>query len=94
MINMYKEHMRSVLHPEQCSHRAATIAVDMAHMVSRYLNTLSHFISKHELYHLELTFLYVIIDLMSSTVNTDHEIVLDQCKKYFSQLRRSEMNRE
>lgn len=84
-----------MLHPDECSHRSSQMAVDLAYICARYINTLSQFISKKELFHLEMNTLYVLIDLMVTTSNTDPEIVLEHCKTYFQRLRNSEfVNRD
>jgi hypothetical protein len=80
------------LHPDEASHRSASIAVDMAHSLARQLDTLSDFISKEEMLHLQMNLLFVMIDIMGATSNMDPDVVLDQCKLYFSRLKRSEFN--
>jgi hypothetical protein len=73
--------------PEECSQRAAKIAVDMCVMNVQYFNTLSMFLSDGELFHLQLHLLYGLIDTMGATVNVDPETVLDYARKYFTRLR-------
>jgi hypothetical protein len=77
-----------VIHPLEASHRSATISVDIAHMIARYLDSLSDFISKEEMFHIQLNTLYVLIDLMSATSNADPDHVLDQAKAYFKNINR------
>ncbi len=76
------------LHPQEASHRSATISVDMAHMLARYIDTLSQFLSSHELFHVQMNLMYVMIDLMGATTNHDPEYVVEQCKLYFASLKR------
>ena len=66
------------------------MALDLAYINARYIDTLSQFISKQELFHLEMSALYVLIDLLGATTNTEPEVVLDECKRYFQRLRNSE----
>jgi hypothetical protein len=77
-----------VIHPLEASHRSATISVDIAYMIARYLDSLSDFISKEEMFHVQLNTLYVLIDLMGATSNTDPQHVLDMAKKYFENISR------
>lgn len=76
------------LHPEECTHRSFTIAVDMAHMNARYLDTLSGFIPKLEMRQLQMNLLYTLIDIMGATSNLDPEVVLDECRLYFKRMER------
>lgn len=76
------------LHPQESSHRSSRIATDLAIQLAMNLDTLSQFISKEELFHLEIQMLYVMIDLMSATNGSDPEHVIEMCKGYFKQLRR------
>ena len=76
------------LRPEESSQRAAAIAVDMCTMNLQYLNTLSMFLSKGELFHLQMHLLYGLIDTMSATSNVDPEVVLKTANNYFQSLRR------
>lgn len=77
-----------VLHPEECSHRSFTIAVDMAHMNARYLDTLSGFLPKLEMRQLQMNLLYTLIDIMGATANLDPEVVLEECRLYFQRMGR------
>lgn len=74
--------------PEECSQRAAAIAVDMCVMNTQYLNTLSMFLSDGELFHLQMHLLYGLIDTMGVVNNVDPETVLDFARNYFTSLRR------
>lgn len=76
------------LHPQESSHRASRIATDMAVRLAMELNTLSEFLSKEEMFHLEMQMLYVLIDLMGTTSRSDPEMVVEQAKRYFQSLRR------
>lgn len=73
--------------PEECSQRAAGIAVDMCVMNTQYLNTLSMFLSDGEMFHLQMHLLYGLIDTMGVTSNADPETVLDYARRYFVKLR-------
>ena len=74
--------------PEECSQRAAGIAVDMCVMNTQYMNTLSLFLSEGELFHMQMHLLYGLIDTMGATSNVDPETVLDIARNYFKSLRR------
>lgn len=74
--------------PEESSQRAARIAVDMAVMNVQYLNTLSMFLSKGEVFHLQMHLLYALIDTLGATANVDPQTVLDIASKYFKSLER------
>lgn len=75
------------LKPEECSQRAAAIAVDMCVMNTQYLNTLSMFLPDGEMFHLQMHLLYGLIDTMGVTSNVDPETVLDFARNYFKGLR-------
>ena len=75
------------LRPEEGTHRSAQIAVDMCHMNLQYMNTLSQFIPKAEMFHVQMNLLYALIDTMGATADVDPGVVLDMAKKYFSSLR-------
>lgn len=75
------------LKPEECSQRAASIAVDMCVMNTQYMNTLSHFLPDGEMFHLQMHLLYGLIDIMGVTSNVDPETVLDFARNYFKGLR-------
>jgi hypothetical protein len=77
-----------MIHPLEASHRSVTISVDIAHMIARYLDSLSDFISKEEMFHIQLNTLYVLIDIMGATANADPDHVLDQAKAYFKNINR------
>ncbi len=79
-----------MLHPEEATHRSSQIAVDIAYLVARYIDTLGHFISKKELFHIQLQTLYVLIDLMCLTSTSEPDAVLDECRNYFRRLRNNE----
>jgi hypothetical protein len=83
-----------VIHPQESTHRASRIATDMAIQLSMQLDTLSEFISKKEMLHLQLQMLYVLIDIMSATSKTKHENVLDLAREYFKRLRQEVNNGE
>lgn len=74
------------LKPEECSQRAAGIAVDMCTMNVQYMNTLSQFLPMGELFHVQMHLLYGLIDTMSATANIDARTVLDIASKYFKSL--------
>lgn len=76
------------LHPQESTHRASRIATDLAVKLAIELDTLSQFISKEEMFHLEMQMLYVMIDLMGATNGSDPEHVIEMCKGYFSKLKR------
>jgi hypothetical protein len=80
------------LKPEECTHRAGQIAVDMCVMNTQYMITLSQFIPMGELFHLQMHLLYGLIDTMGATANVDPETVIDMAKKYFETLRRERVN--
>lgn len=84
------------LKPEECSQRAAQIAVDMCVMNTQYFITLSQFISRGEMFHLQMHLLYGLIDTMGATANVDPEMVIGFCERYFKSLRkeRKEMDDE
>lgn len=85
-------HTKSImLHPDEATHRSSQMAVDLAYMVARYINTLGQFISKKELFHLEIQTLYMLIDLMAATSNTETDVVLDECRNYFRRLRNKDV---
>ena len=69
--------------PEESSQRAARIAVDMAVMNTQYFITLDEFLSKGEMFHLQMHLLYTLIDTMSATSNVDARAVLDIAGNYF-----------
>ena len=75
------------LRPEECSQRAASIAVDMCVMNTQYMITLSRFLSDGEMFHLQMHLLYGLIDTMGVTSNVDPETVLDFARNYFKGLR-------
>lgn len=75
------------LKPEECSQRAARIAVDMCVMNTQYMLTMSEFLSDGELFHLQMHLLYGLIDTMGATVNVDPETVVDMAKGYFKSMR-------
>lgn len=76
------------LHPMESSHRASRIAVDLALKLAMDLDMLSEFISKNELYHIEMQMLYVLVDILGVTNGSEPEAVAEQCKNYFRGLRR------
>jgi hypothetical protein len=76
------------LHPQQASHRSSRIATDLSIQLAMSLDTLSQFISKEEMFHLEMQMLYVMIDLMGATHGSDPENVIEMCKGYFAKLKR------
>lgn len=81
------DNRRPRLRPEECTHRAARIAVDMCIMNVQYMNTLSNFIPMGELLHVQMHLLYGLIDTMTATANIDADTVLDIAGKYFKSLR-------
>lgn len=76
------------LRPEECSQRAAGIAVDMCIMNVQYMNTLSQFLPMGELFHVQMHLLYGLIDTMAATGNVDPRTILDLADKYFKSLRK------
>lgn len=74
--------------PEECSQRAARVAVDMCVMNVQYLNTLSQFMSDGEMFHLQMHLLYGLIDTMQVTAGMDPRTVLEFAEKYFKSLER------
>jgi len=76
------------LKPEECTQRAAQIAVDMCIMNTQYMNTLSQFLSMGELFHCQMHLLYGLIDTMGATANVDPGTILDMARKYFDALQR------
>lgn len=82
--------MGATLHPQESSSRASRIAVDFAVRLGMELDTLSEFLSKGEMFHLEMQILYVLIDIMGISNGSDPEMVLEQAKKYFKSLRREQ----
>lgn len=79
------------LKPEECSQRAARIAVDMCVMNTQYFLTLDQFLSTGEMAHLQMHLLYGLIDTMGATAGLDPEVVLDMAKRYFEKLRRERL---
>lgn len=75
------------LRPEEGTHRSAQIAVDICYMNLQYMNTLSQFIPKAEMFHVQMNLLYSLIDTMGATADVDPQVVLDMAKKYFTSLR-------
>jgi hypothetical protein len=80
------------LHPEEATHRSSQIACDLAYIVAKYVDTVSVFVSKKELLDIQMQTIFVLMDLLGATSNMDPDVVLDQCKLYFSRLKRSEFN--
>jgi hypothetical protein len=80
------------IHPIEASHRAMHISVDLAYMIAKNLDIISQFISKQEMFHIQLNTLYVLIDIMGATTNTDPQHVLDEAKQYFKSLEREKGN--
>lgn len=74
------------LTPEECTQRAARIAVDMCVMNTQYMLTLEQFISDGEMFHLQMHLLYGLIDTMGVTANVDPRTVLDLARTYFKNL--------
>ncbi len=74
--------------PEESSQRAARIAVDMAVMNTQYFITLDEFISKGEMFQLQMHLLYTLIDTMNATAGIDPRAVLDLAAKHFKSLER------
>lgn len=77
-----------ILHPQESTHRASRLAVDLALKLAMDLDMLSEFISKNELYHIEMQMLYVLVDILGVTNGSEPESVAEQCKSYFKALRR------
>jgi len=82
------------LEPAACSHRSAQIATDLALMLGLYLDTMSQFLSKHEMFHLQMNTLYVLIDIMGATSNAEPTQVLEHCKIYFDRLKQERRENE
>lgn len=80
--------MAEKLHPTESSQRASKIAVDMAVKLALDIDMLSMFMSKHEIFHLEMQMLYTMIDIMGATNGSNPESVVEQCRDYFRSLRR------
>jgi len=76
------------LKPEECSQRAASIAVDMCVMNTQYMITLSQFLSLGEIFHMQMHLLYGLVDTMGATADVAPETVLQMAGKYFEALRR------
>lgn len=76
------------LRPEEATQRAVQIAVDMCVMNVQYMNTLSMFLGRGELFHLQMNLLYGLIDTMGATADVDPQTVLDTARGYFEGLRR------
>lgn len=68
--------------------RASQVAVDMCVMNVQYMNTLSHFFSKGELFHCQMQLLYGLIDVMGATMNVEPQAVLEIARGYFDRLQR------
>jgi hypothetical protein len=81
-----------MIDPLHASHRSGELAKDLAYIVARYIDTLSQFISKGELFHLQMNTLYMMIDLMGATSNSDPQAVCDEAKAYFKSLEREKGN--
>ena len=79
---------RILLHPQEASHRSSRIATDLALTLAIQIDSYSQFISKEEMFHIEMQMLYVLIDMLGATHGSDPENVIEQCKGYFSKLRR------
>ena len=78
------------LHPEEMSHRTGRLAVDLAYMMARYVDSFSIYLSKQEMFHLQMSAIYILVDIMGATHGSNSDAVLDQCKIYFRSLERSE----
>ncbi len=74
--------------PEESSQRAARIAVDMAVMNTQYFITLDEFLSKGEMFQLQMHLLYTLIDTMGATAGVDPRTVLELAAKHFKSLER------
>jgi hypothetical protein len=77
-----------MIHPLEASHRSATIGVDLAVIYAKTIDLLTPYISKEELFHIQMNALYVLIDIMGATSNADPQHVLDQARQYFKNLER------
>lgn len=78
--------------PQESTQRAACIAVDMCVMNVQYMNTVSQFLSKGEVFHMQMHLLYGLIDTMGATANVDPETVLNMAANYFKSLRRERLD--
>jgi hypothetical protein len=81
-----------MLTPLEGSNRVSTIAVDMAYMNARYIDTLSQFLTKGELFQLQMELLYCLVDMMGATKNVDPDIVCDLIRDYFRKLNKEKAN--
>lgn len=82
----------SKLEPQESTHRASEIAVDLALMMALQIDMLAPFISKKEMVHIQIQTLYVLIDIMGATHGSDPENVLEQAKGYFRSLKREKLS--
>lgn len=76
------------IHPQEASHRSSRIATDLAVTLAIHIDSYSQFISKDEMFHIQMQMLYVLIDLLGATHGSDPEHVIEHCKGYFKTLRR------
>jgi hypothetical protein len=83
-----------MINPENMTHRSGKMAVDLSYIIARWIDTVSEFIPRKELFQLQMNTLYVLIDIMGATSNADPQQVLDQCKEYFKKLNREKFANE
>lgn len=76
------------LHPAEASHRSSEIAFDIAIILAKLIDGYGRFISKAEMFHLQMQCLYVLIDIMGATHGSDPRMVLKHCEDYFKSLER------
>lgn len=81
-----------MLTPFEGSNRVSAISVDMALMNAKYIDTLSQFLTRGELFQLQMELLYCLVDMMGATKNTDPEIVCDLIRDYFRKLNKEKSN--
>jgi hypothetical protein len=81
-----------VISPLEANNRVSVISVDMAYMNARYIDTLSQFLTKGELFQLQMELLYCLVDMMGATKNVDPEIVCDLIRDYFRKLNKEKAN--
>lgn len=74
------------LKPTEMSHRSGDCAVSMTYMIASLLDTYSHVMSKHELFHLQMHVLYAMIDIIGAHTTHSYKQVLTMCERYFEQL--------
>ncbi len=74
--------------PQEMSARTGEIAVELAFILANHLDLISRFIPTKEFFHLQMNLLYVLVDVMQATKNTNVEHILDNIRDYFKSLER------